>query len=158
MLVKDAMTKDPFTIDPEAPLGTAIDVMRTNGIRHLPVVDDVGSLIGIITDRDLRHAAFGPAIAEYLSASGQRRLRQFGDALENLRVRDAMTWVVVTTGPGEALGRAALSMWERRLGSLPVIDDGQLVGLLTERDILRTVARDGRAGRIDPEGLLWEPR
>jgi len=88
MLVKNAMTKDPFTIDPEAPLGTAIDVMRTNNVRHLPVVDDAGQLIGIITDRDLRHAAFAPAIEEYLSVSGQRRLRQLGDALDNLRVKE----------------------------------------------------------------------
>ena len=62
MKVKDIMTKDPLTIDPEAPLGTATDVMRTKDLRHLPVVDEAGRLIGIITDRDLRHAAFAPAV------------------------------------------------------------------------------------------------
>lgn len=155
MLVKDAMTKDPFTIDPEAPLGTAIDVMRTNGVRHLPVVDEVGQLIGIITDRDLRQAAFAPVIGEYLSVSGQRRLRPLGDALDNLRVRDAMTWVVVTTGPDALLGHAALLMSERRVGSLPVIADGRLVGVLTERDVLRVVAREGGARPFDLEGFLW---
>ena len=96
MKVKDVMAKDPFTIDPEAPLGTAMDVMRTGHLRHLPVVE-AGQLIGIITDRDLRHAAFGPAVAEYLSRSTQGRMRQIGETLENLRVRDVMTWVVVTT-------------------------------------------------------------
>jgi acetoin utilization protein AcuB len=156
MLVKDAMTRDPFTIDPEAPLGTAMDVMRTRGLRHLPVVDEAGRLIGIISDRDLRHAAFGPAIREYLSASAQRQLRQLGDTFENLKVRDAMTWVVVTTRPDAVLGYAALLMWERRLGGLPVIDDDdRLVGMLTERDILRAVAREERVGRVDPEGFLW---
>jgi CBS domain-containing protein len=75
MNVRDVMTKDPFTIDPEAPLATAIDMMRAKELRHLPVVDEAGQLVGIITDRDLRHAAFGPAVSEYLSARAQRRLR-----------------------------------------------------------------------------------
>ena len=155
MLVKDAMTKDPFTIDPEAPLGTAIDVMRTNSVRHLPVVDDAGQLIGIITDRDLRHAAFAPAIGEYLSASGQRQLRHLGETLDNLRVRDVMTWVVVTTQPDAVLGHAALLMSERRVGSLPVVAEGRLVGVLTERDLVRAVARDGSVRKLDPDGFLW---
>jgi acetoin utilization protein AcuB len=68
MKVREVMAKDPFTIDPEAPLATAIDVMRTKELRHLPVVDEARQLVGIITDRDLRHAAFGPAVSEYLSA------------------------------------------------------------------------------------------
>src|SRR3990172_6738808 len=63
MKVKEVMTRDPLTIDPEAPLGTAMDVMRRKRIRHLPVVDDAGRLMGIITDRDLRQASFGPAPA-----------------------------------------------------------------------------------------------
>ena len=125
MFVENAMTKDPFTIDPEAPLGTAIDVMRTKNIRHLPVVDEAGQLVGIITDRDLRQAAFAPAIEEYLSASARQRLRQLGDTLDNLRVRDAMTWGVVTTQPDALLGHAALLMSERRIGSLPVVDNGR---------------------------------
>ena len=155
MLVADAMTRDPFTIDPEAPLGTAIDVMRSKAVRHLPVVDEAGQLIGIITDRDLRQAAFAPVVAEYLSASGRRRLRPLGEALDNLRVRDAMTWVVVTTRPDAPLGHAALLMSERRVGSLPVVADGRLVGLLTERDVLRVVAQEGGARPFDLEGFLW---
>lgn len=155
MFVENAMTKDPFTIDPEAPLGTAIDVMRTNNVRHLPVVDEAGQLVGIITDRDLRQAAFAPAIEEYLSASGRQRLRQLGDTLDNLRVRDAMTWGVVTTPPDALLGHAALLMSERRIGSLPVVDNGRLLGVLTERDVLRAVAREGSVRKFDPEGFLW---
>jgi acetoin utilization protein AcuB len=155
MKVKDVMTKDPFTIDPEAPLATAIDVMRTKELRHLPVVDEAGQLIGIITDRDLRHAAFGPAVAEYLSASPQRRLRGIGETLENLRVRDVMTWVVVTTSPDASIPHAALVMTERRVGSLPVVDNGKLVGMLTERDVLRALSRESGAPPFSLEGFLW---
>ncbi len=61
------MTAEPLTIDPETPLGTAMEILRTKGIRHLPVVDDAGRLVGIITDRDLRQAAFAPALAEGVS-------------------------------------------------------------------------------------------
>ncbi len=155
MKVKDVMAKDPFTIDPEAPLGTAIDVMRTRALRHLPVVDDAGQLIGIITDRDLRHAAFAPAVAEYLSASAQRLTRQIGATVENLRVRDVMTWVVVTTHPNASLAHAALVMSERRVGSLPVVENGKLVGLLTERDVLQALSREGAVLQWSGEGFLW---
>ena len=155
MLVKDVMTKDPFTIDADAPIGTAMDLMRTKNLRHLPVVDNAGAILGIVTDRDLRHAAFSPAIGEYLSTSGQRRLQQFGEALDNVRVKDAMTWGVVTTHPEAPLGHAALIMSERRVGSLPVVADGRLVGMLTERDVLRAVAREGNVREFDVEGFLW---
>ena len=83
MKVKDVMTKHPITIDPEAAVGTALDVMRTKHIRHLPVVDDAGTLIGIVTDRDLRHAALAPALDEYLSVRAHRRARQMSETLMN---------------------------------------------------------------------------
>jgi acetoin utilization protein AcuB len=72
MNVRAVMTKDPCTIDSEAPLATTIDVVRSKELRHLPFVDEAGQLVGIITDRDLRHAAFGPAVSEYLSSTTER--------------------------------------------------------------------------------------
>jgi len=155
MKVKDVMAKDPLTIDPEAPLATAIDVMRTKEVRHLPVVDEAGQLVGIITDRDLRHAAFAPALEEYLSVTAQRRLRRIGETLENLRVRDVMTWVVVTTHPSASLAHAALIMSERRVGSLPVVENSKLVGMLTERDVLQALTREGTVREWNLEGFLW---
>ncbi len=155
MKVKEVMTRDPLTIDPEAPLGTAMDVMRRKRIRHLPVVDDAGRLLGIITDRDLRQATFAPALAEHLSLGAQRRLRGIGQALEDLRVKHAMTWVVVTTDPEATIARAAVVMFERRIGSLPVVEDGKLVGILTERDLLLALARELPDTGVDQQGFLW---
>jgi CBS domain-containing protein len=66
MGVREVMTATPTTIDPQAPVETAVAVMRERGLRHLPVVDDRGALVGIVTDRDLRSAMFGPALADYL--------------------------------------------------------------------------------------------
>lgn len=154
MRVEDVMTREPYTIDPEAPLGTAIDVMRMKEIRHLPVVDESGELMGIITDRDLRQAVFAPAIAEHLSLRAQRRLRGIGQALEDLRVKDAMTWVVVTTHPQATVSHAALLMFERRVGCLPVIDQGKLLGILTERDLLKALIREYPETRVVPEAFL----
>jgi len=155
MVVRDAMTKDPITIDPDAPLATAVDVMRTMSLRHLLVVDESGKLVGIVTDRDLRQAAFAPAIGEYLSASGRRRLRQVEGALEDLRVKSVMTWEVHTTHPDAPLGHAALIMSEQRVGCLPVVVDERLVGILTEHDVLKVVGREGSVRKFDPEGFLW---
>ncbi len=155
MKVKEVMTRDPVTIDPEAPLGTAMDVMRQKRIRHLPVVDDAGRLLGIITDRDLRQATFAPALAEHLSLGAQRRLRGIGQALEDLRVKHGMTWVVVTTDPEATIARAAVVMFERRIGSLPVVEDGKLVGILTERDLLLALARELPDTGVDQQGFLW---
>ena len=133
MKVKDVMTKHPITIDAEAPVRTALDVMRTKHIRHLPVLDDTETLIGIITDRDLRHAALAPALDEYLSVRAHRRARQLSETLESLRVKDVMTWAVVTTGPEAPLTYAALIMFESRVGSLPVLEHGASSGCSPSR-------------------------
>ena len=69
MVVRDVMTEDPFTIEPDAPLDRASDVMRAKDLRHLPVVDPAGRLIGIIAERDLRRAALAPAVDEDVSAA-----------------------------------------------------------------------------------------
>ncbi|HEX6081753.1 MAG TPA: CBS domain-containing protein [Methylomirabilota bacterium] len=154
MKVKDVMSRDPISIDPEAPVGTALDVMRTKRVRHLPVVDEAGALVGIVTDRDLRHAALAPALGELLPARAHRRARLVGEARENLRVRDVMTWAVVTTGPEVALLSAALVMLESRVGSLPVVDGGRLVGLLTEQDVLKALMGEGKLAEFD-QGYMW---
>jgi acetoin utilization protein AcuB len=155
MKVKEIMTRDPLTIDPAAPLGTAVDVMRTKQIRHLPVVDDAGTLMGIITDRDLRHAALAPALAEQLSLRAQRRLRGIAEALDEMRVRDVMTWGPTTTHPEAPVAHAALVMFEKRVGSLPVVRDGKLVGIITERDLLKALLGTQPVLHCDPEGFLW---
>ena len=154
MKVKAAMARNPITINPEASVGTALEVMRTNGIRHLPVVDETGLLVGIVTDRDLRHAALAPALEEFLPVRAQRHGRQIARAVENLRVRDIMTWAVVTTTPEAPMLYAALVMVESRVGSLPVVENGHLVGLLTEHDVLKALMREENLAEFGA-GDLW---
>ena len=154
--VRDVMTKTPITIDPEAPLETAAAVMREREVRHLPVVDEAGRLIGMITDRDLRGAVLAPVFAEHLSPSARHRFRDLSAALGNLRVRQAMTWDGVTIGPEASIAQAAALMFEGRFGSLPVVDRGRLIGIVTERDVLKALAGTLPAVRgIDPDNYLW---
>jgi CBS domain-containing protein len=154
MDVKDVMSRNPISIEQDAPVGTAIAIMADHKIRHLPVVDERGALVGIVTDRDLRSAALAPALEGHLSAEARRRLRGIGTALENLRVKDAMTWDPVTARPGLALTQAAALMLDKRVGCLLVIENGSLVGILTERDALRALASQIPALRAVP-ATLW---
>jgi acetoin utilization protein AcuB len=127
--VGNFMTRSPVTVAPDTLVEGAAATMRTRKLRHLPVTERGGRLVGIVTDRDLRQVIFDPAI--------QARLDRAADALRTLTVRDIMTWGIVTVRPETALREAAWLMREQRIGALPVVRNGRLVGILTERDVLR---------------------
>jgi acetoin utilization protein AcuB len=116
--------------------------MREKEIRHLPVVDPDGRLVGIVTDRDLRQASLA-------------RLHALRERDRDLTVQDVMTWAVITTGPDVPVNHAVAAMYERRIGSLPVVEDGRLVAILTEGDLLRTLMKEfpDRATAVEP--FLW---
>ena len=144
ILVKNVMTENPLTLGPDAPLRQAVNLMRDRKIRHLPVVEQGGRLVGMLTDRDVRHAALVPALAEHLPWELRR--------LKSLRIRDVMTWSVVTTHPEATLAQAGVIMFQRRIGSLPVVEEGRLVGILTETDVLTALTK---GQETDPDALVW---
>jgi acetoin utilization protein AcuB len=111
--------------------------MRSRQVRHVLVTDEQERLVGIVTDRDLRHSAFLPLLARHL-AWEERWLKA-------PRVRDVMTWSVVTIEPDADLVRAGLLMFERRIGSLPVTEHGTLVGMVTERDVFEAFRPAGES-------------
>ena len=137
MTVREIMRHALVTVRPDAPAHVAAELMRTREVRHVLVTDDEGRLVGIVTDRDLRHSAFLPLLARHL-AWEERWLKA-------PRVRDIMTYSVVTIDPEADLIRAGLLMFERRIGSLPVIEHGTLVGIVTERDVFDAFCRDGQS-------------
>jgi acetoin utilization protein AcuB len=155
MQVRDVMTANPITIDPEAPVEMAVATMRERGLRHLPVVDDADHLLGIVTDRDLRGVILGPAVADYLPTGYSGRLRDQARRLDALRVRHAMTWTVLTTTPEAPVAQAAAIMADARVGSLPVVDGKRLIGIITERDVLRALASTLPSLRGDPDDYFW---
>jgi acetoin utilization protein AcuB len=130
--VKDCMTHPAVTVQSSALVRGATEMMRTRRIRHLPVVDRDGRLVGIVTDRDLRQVIFDPAIAD--------RLGQGVQALNALAVRDIMTWGVVTVRPETEIREAARLMHEQKVGALPVVQGDRVVGILTESDVLEVFA------------------
>ena len=133
-LVKDVMTADVTTLKRNERLTLADDLMNLGRIRHLPVLDDDGEqLIGIVSQRDLFRGALAQAIGY-----GQHARRKL---LDTLQVKDVMTDELITTTPETSLADAAKVLLERKIGCLPVVKDGRLVGILTEADFVALFAR-----------------
>jgi acetoin utilization protein AcuB len=127
MLVKDWMTKEPLVVSPKTSVGEAMRSMRENGVRHLPVVKDNDTLVGIVTQTDLLHASPSPATS--LS------VWEINFLLARMQVRDAMTTKVVVVDEECPLEEAALVMAEHKFGCLPVVHGKRLVGIITETDL-----------------------
>ncbi|HID86367.1 MAG TPA: CBS domain-containing protein [Anaerolineae bacterium] len=130
MLVRDRMTRDPVTVTPETSFQEALKIIRERKIRRLPVLDERGHLVGIVAEKDLLYASPSPATS--LSIFEMHYL------LAKLRVKDIMTREVITTTGDTPLEDAACLMVTRKIGCLPVVEDGQVVGIITETDIFKT--------------------
>ncbi len=130
--VRDVMSENPKTLGRNDQLSLADDVMRAERIRHLPVLDEDGKLCGIVSQRDMFRGALAQALGYGTAAQGK--------VLAMLRVKEVMTTDVVTIPPDAALAEAARTMLERKIGCLPVLDGGRLVGILTESDFVALAA------------------
>ena len=117
MLVARRMSINPITISPDASIQEAIELMKKYSIRHLPVVDGEEHLVGWITDSDLR----GVLIASMI---------------EDLSVGDVMISDPITVSSSDVLEHAALLIATQKIGGMPVLQDGKLVGIITAVDIL----------------------
>src|SRR5688572_6109769 len=129
MLVRAKMTPDVITASPDTSLADALKLTRGNRIRHLPVVQD-GQLVGLVTDRDLRLAM--PPV--WASDTDHQDLR---NALTTRTVGEFMVKAIITTTPDAPIEDAARQLYEHRIGCLPVLDAGEMVGIITETDVLR---------------------
>jgi acetoin utilization protein AcuB len=130
MLVRSRMTTDVLTVTPDSTLSEALALTRERGIRHLPVVDG-RRLVGLVTDRDLR-LAMPPPWAE---TAGQERF-----LLGARTVSELMSSDVRTIDPDTPVEEAARYFFQERIGCLPVMEDGALIGILTASDLLRAFA------------------
>lgn len=132
MLVEKWMTRQPLIVSEDDSLGTAIHLLKDHRIRRLPVVAPDGAVIGIITDRDVRSAS--PSRASTLD------IWELHFLLEKLKVKDVMTRGALTITADTTIERAALTMLEKRIGGLPVVDAaGALIGILTDGDVFRAL-------------------
>jgi acetoin utilization protein AcuB len=126
LLVRDSMTREIVTLAPDETVGTALALCRERRIRHLPVLKE-GRLVGIISDRDLRSAT--PAFGD----------RERAAALQEVLVEDVMATDVIAAHPDDPIEQAANTMRERRIGCLPVVEGGELVGILTASDVMKAL-------------------
>jgi CBS domain-containing protein len=153
MYVKDFMQTALTTVTPNTRVSTAYQMMTMRGarIRHLPVVTDEGTLIGIITDRDVRlaMASDAPSMAEH----------ELTSLLEKLRVRDIMTQEVVTVNSTTPVVKAGLIFLQKKFGCLPVVhDNNRLEGIITVADLLRAYSRQGNAEWLMGIGVMMQQR
>jgi len=140
MRVRDLMTPDPITVRPDTPLLDARALMARARVRHLLVMDGE-RLAGIVTDRDIRLNLASPATS--LS------VWELNYLLARLTVADVMTSTVIVTAPGRDAREAASIMLDQKIGALPVLEGGRLVGIITETDLLRAfVQADLAATRV----------
>jgi CBS domain-containing membrane protein len=135
-LVRDLMTEKVFTLNGRDDLAALYDLMDTRRVRHVPIVDSEGELVGLVTDRDLSRSALGTV--EELPLSVER------DILRRRRIRDIMASEPDTIEPDATLREAAEILLENKVGCLPVVEGLRLVGILTEADFVRDFLERGQ--------------
>ncbi len=128
MQVKDIMVKEVATLKLDDELSLAEDIMHLGRIRHLPVMDGQ-RLAGIISERDLFRASLASVI-DY-----DRQMKR--DYLKTVVIKEVMKTELITVGPEVTVKEAGQLMLKHKIGCLPVISGGRMVGLVTETDVLR---------------------
>ncbi len=131
MLVYERMSRHPMTVSPNTPVEQALKRMRDEKVRRFPVVDDDGKLVGIVSDKDLLYAAPSPATS--LS------IYELHYLYSRITISQVMTREVVTIEETAPIEEAARVMVDNKIGGLPVMREGKLVGIITETDIFKTL-------------------
>jgi CBS domain-containing membrane protein len=142
MKVKDLMSRDVVTLGESDVLVTAEEIMGINRFRHLPVVDDAGLLVGLVTRKDV--------LSHSLPSANASKVEQLVHKAK-VRVADVMRRRVRSVDADHDLAGAAKLMADEKIGCLPITEGGQVVGILTEADFVRMVERLlTHAERSDP--------
>ena len=127
MLVRKKMKKDLFSITKDERMTVAKKIIKEKNIRHLPVVDGK-KLIGLVTNMDIRKAEASPATS--------LEIRELHYLLDKLTVGEIMTRNVITISPDISIEEATTLLHDNKIGCLPVVEDGVLVGMITENDVM----------------------
>ncbi len=146
MTVQEVMTPDPVTVTPATPVGQAAALMLERRINGLPVVDDSGALVGIICQSDLIAEqkklplpSFFTLLDGYIPLTSLKHLEREVERIAAVNVGQAMTRQPVTVGPRTPLSQAAALMVDSNFHTLPVLDQGRLVGVVGKEDLLRSL-------------------
>ena len=142
MKIEQWMKHPVMTVKPQDSARHARELMEKHRINQLPVVTD-GRLVGIVTDRDLRDVF--PSVLDAAMPSRRRQLQPGADPAR-IPVEDVMTSNVLTLTPGVLLADAARLMRRERIGAIPVVDGGRLVGIVSRSDVLDAFVELSRSG------------
>lgn len=129
MIIREYMTPDPITVLPNTTVPVALRLMREKNVRRLPVVDAEGSLVGIVSDKDLLYASPSPATT--------LAVWEIPELLGKIRVEQVMTGKVITVAVKTPIEEAARIMADNKVGGLPVLEGSTLVGIITETDLFK---------------------
>lgn len=143
MKVRDVMTSPVVTVPPQTPVMAAAALLASHGFTAVPVVDECRRVIGIATEADL--------VGDQIPPEGWPPEAVRGRAA--VAVREVMTGSPTSVTPDGDLAELVLLMLGARIRSVPVVDDGELVGIVSRRDVLRAVAR----GELTSEDV-WRRR
>jgi CBS domain-containing protein len=141
--VSEVMRRDVATVRPDSPITAVVELLQDKDFTAVPVIDDQGKVVGIVSDSDLLTRGGMNVTISLKRATDLDFVRDLHDSIENpnRKASEVMTREVVTIAPDAILGRAARLMVEKHLKRLPVVEqDGKLVGILGRLDILNTVA------------------
>jgi acetoin utilization protein AcuB len=123
------MSRHPITITEDTPIAEALKAMKDQKVRRLPVLNKDGDLVGIVSEKDLLYASPSPATS--LS------IHEIHYLLAKVTVKEVMTRKVITVEEDCPLEEAARIMADNKIGGLPVVRDGRLVGIITETDLFK---------------------
>jgi CBS domain-containing protein len=144
--VKDIMTKDVITVSPETGIAHAAKLLLERGFNGVPVVDGTGKLVGLLCQSDLvaqQKKLPVPSVFSFLdgviSLTSMKHLEKEIQKITAMTVADAMTANPVTVGLETSIEEAGTIMVDRKFHTLPVVDEGELVGIVGKEDVLRTL-------------------
>ena len=137
--VSARMIRNVITLSPDDALRTVVELELQKKIRHFPVVDAAGKLLGIVTDRDLKRALPSPLVA--IDEDERERI------LDETKVSRIMTRDPVSVGPGTPIAEAVRLLLQKRVTGLPVVENGKLCGIFTAVDALNALLE-----KLDAEG------
>lgn len=140
MKVHDFMQTSVFTVSPDDLIDRVFFLLHYEKIRHLPVIDDKGHIVGIVSDRDL-YKALGPKSRSRAVGPAARKAGETQLHVIPRKVRHIMRRGVITVTPDEDASKAATMMARKKIGALPVVNGDELVGIVTATDILLEFAR-----------------
>jgi CBS domain-containing protein len=144
--VKEIMTRDPITIGPKTEIAEATRILLENRINGVPVVNDDGRLVGILCQsdliaqqKDLPLPSLFTLLDGFVPMTSMKQMEKQVRKIAAITAEEAMTRDPVTVKPDDDIGKVATLMVDRNFHTLPVVADGELVGVVGKEDVLRTL-------------------